>query len=219
MEHTSDLHTEFDLERNRTFDLILAGLRTEVASHTGLLIERLNDFSVGTLNGDGRHEVLQLFTCGIQHLKDGAPGGKPGTLTAALTKASLRSGAFAAAIGIKPPQFEQTLQLTDLTSGYDQAIFLCRRLREAATADFLKSRQMIERHLQKADTKHIYSSGASIDDFDTGKLKRQLIVTFNGLCRAYEEISAELRENLESVPRPNAPTPPARPTSGRFTLQ
>src|SRR5262245_21133555 len=97
----------FYQHRDETFDKVIALVDAHVRAASPSLLLDFNEMSEEKLHAGAEKEVWSLFLQGIRHLKDGAPDHQPGSMTEALSRASLRSGAFAAALGVKPPQFEQ----------------------------------------------------------------------------------------------------------------
>ena len=130
--------------------------------------------------------MWSLLLRGVKHLKSGAPGGVPGSMTEALSQVSLRAGHFAAALSIKPPQFERMYFTMKCANGEEAALFFCRRLVEAAEGDLLKSRQIIQ---HKIVTEKPAGDNA-------GALKRQMAVSFDVLAETYARVCREFKEDI-----------------------
>ena len=122
-------------------------------------------------------------------------------MTEALSQTSLRSSAFAAALGVKPPQFEPMYFSVDYKTGHEAALFFCRRLIEAAEGDLSKSRQIIQ---QKILLEKPNSAGN-----DAVFLKRQMAFSFEVLADTYSRACQEFKSALPAAP------PSARPKPGQ----
>lgn len=146
---------KYEIERIQTLDLVLGLIEGRLTAFPAVILETP---STPSTHGAQR-EAWQLLAAGVTHLKEGGPvidikDGKPvhapGLLTTALSKASLRSSALAASLGIPAPRFEQMLLTATYDSGHDEAYFLCKRLVEATLEDTTKSEQMIRTKIAKA---------------------------------------------------------------------
>src|SRR5262245_38819405 len=120
----------FNQHRTETFDKVIALIEGRVRTAVPAVLLRFDEVSLDALRGGAEKEVWGLFLSGIRHLKSGAPGGGAGALTEALARTSLRAGTLAASLGVAVPQFEQLSVDAKPASGYDAAIFSCRRLVE-----------------------------------------------------------------------------------------
>jgi hypothetical protein len=174
---------DFLRQRCETFSKVIALVDGHTKAATPTVVIRLQEKSPDALRANAAVEAWSLFLNGIRHLKDGAPDGQPGAMTEALSRASLRASPFAAALGIRPPHFEPLYFSVDYTTGAEAALFLCRRLVEAAAADFPKSRQIIQ---QK-----ILSEKPAVDT-----LKEQMALSFDVLAETYERVCGELKSAL-----------------------
>src|SRR3954468_9678627 len=115
---------DFIRQRDETFNKVIARLKNRKGTATPVVILHLQEKSPDTLRANAEKEVWSLFLNGVQHLKDGAPDKQPGSMTEALSRASLRASPFAAALGIRTPQFEPIYFSVDYTTGAEAALFL-----------------------------------------------------------------------------------------------
>lgn len=191
----------FNAARHETFGRIAALIDARIAAIPRSLLLSVTDISIDTSRDDAMRECWSLLKSGILHLQSGAPGGKAGSMSGALTKASLRASALAAALGIPKPEFEAILLPVDgYSTGQEAAVFLCRRLSEAAEADLTASKTLINKKIQE---------GANADplDFTTTtkereEMKRQVIFSFNMLTAAYSCVCGDLRDMLDGLTPP-----------------
>jgi hypothetical protein len=174
---------DFNQQRDAAFDKVIVLVDQRVKAATPVVVLHLQEKSPDTLRANAAGEVWSLFLNGIRHLKDGAPDGQPGAMTEALSRTSLRASPLAAALGIRPPQFEPIYFSIDYTTGDEAVIFLCERLIEAAEADFPKSRQIIQ---QK-----ILTEKPAMDT-----LKEQMALSFEVLAETYARVCGEMKELL-----------------------
>lgn len=188
----------FYQHRDETFNKVIALIDTHLHAATPSILLSFNEMSPEKIQAGAEKEVWSLFMRGIRHLKEGAPASQPGSMTEALSQASLRSSTFAAALGVKPPQFEQMYFSIDYTNGHEAALFFCRRLIEAAEGDLSKSRQIIQ---QKILTEK--PSGTP----DAEALKKQMAFSFNVLAETYGRACRDLKSALPEI------TPPVSPKS------
>jgi hypothetical protein len=173
----------FKRQRDAAFSKVITLIDGRISAATPIVIVHLQEKSPDTLRANATVEVWSLFLNGIRHLKNGAPDGQPGSMPGALARACLRASPLAAALGISAPQFEPIYFSIDYTTGTEAALFLCRRLVEAATADFPKSRQLIQ---QK-----ILTEKPVVDT-----LKEQMALSFDVLAETYERVCGEIKEVL-----------------------
>lgn len=178
---------DFFPQRDETFSKVIAYVDARIKTATPIVVLRLEEKSPDTLRANASIEVWSLFLNGIRHLKDGAPDSQPGAMTEALSRTSLRSSPLAAALGIRPPQFEPIYFSIDYTTGAEAALFLCRRLVEAAETDFPKSRQLIQQKIL-----------AEKPAMDT--LKEQMALSFDVLAGMYVNVCGELKSTLSLLP-------------------
>jgi hypothetical protein len=195
----------FHQQRSEAFDKVIALIDERVKTAAPPLLLRFDEMSTESMRQSAEKETWSLFRRGIQHLKNGAPQNQPGSITEALSRMSLRSGSFAAALGVKPPQFEQMYFSVNYTTGYEAALFFCRRLIEAAEGDLPKSRQIIHLKMMAETPAGAFGPGAEKNDLRT--LKRQMAFSLNVLAETYGVACHEFKEALSGL------TPPARPNS------
>jgi hypothetical protein len=165
-------------QRGEAFDRVIALLESRVKAATPSLLLQPENISPDSLRTTAEKESWSLFLRGVQHLKDGAPGGGPGAMTEALARTSLRASDLAAALGVRPPQFEPLYFNVDYTTGAEAVLFYCRRLAEAAAGDFPKSRQIIQQKILAEKP-------------PAGELKTQMALSFDVLAETYERICRE----------------------------
>ncbi len=181
-EHSED----FIRQREAAFNQVITLVDGHIKAVTPVVVLHLQEKSPDTLRANAAVEVWSLFLNGIKHLKDGAQGGQPGAMAEALSRTSLRASPLAAALGIRPPQFEPLYFSIDYTTGTEAALFLCRRLVEAAEGDFPKSRQLIQ---QK-----ILAEKPAVDT-----LKEQMALSFDVLAGTYERVCGEMKTELATL--------------------
>ena len=176
---------DFERRRDATFDRVILSLDQRIHAASPSLLLHLQEMSPERLRVDAKREAWSLLLQGVRHLKSGAPGNRPGSMTEALSRASLRSSALAAALGVRPPQFEQIYFSVDYTSGEEAALFLCNRLIEAAEGDMAKSRQLIQQKI--------------LAEKPAEALKKQMALSFDVLAKMYAEACGELKTELENT--------------------
>jgi hypothetical protein len=204
----SDDHDKtFHRNRSETFDLVIALIDARVKAAAPVLLLRFDEMSADSMRRSAEKEAWSLFLNAIRHLKNGAPDSQPGALTEALSRMSLRSSSFAAALGVKPPQFEQMYFSVDYTTGREAALFFCLRLVEAAKGDLSKSRQIIGQKIMTE--KPAGAFGAAAGENDLNALKKQMAFSFNVLAETYEHACREFKAALEGF------TPPPPKSSGQ----
>ena len=195
----------FQQHRNETFDQVIRLINGRIKSVNPSILLHLGEMSAESLNQGVAKEVWSLFLNGIQHLKDGAPDHQPGSMTEALSRMSLRSSSFAAALGVKPPQFEKMYFSVDYTNGHEAALFFCHRLIEAAMGDLSKSKQIIQQRMLLE--KPAGAFGVEADKEKVDALKRQMAFSFNILSEGYAEACKEFKADLEKLATPVRPKP------------
>ena len=176
----------FSQQRNAAFSKVIALVEGRIGAAAPVIILHLQEKSPDTLRANATIEAWSLFLNGLRHLKNGAPEGKPGSMHESLSRASLRASPLAAALGISPPQFEPIYFSIDYTTGTEAAIFLCRRLVEAAETDFPKSRQLIQQKIL-------------VEKPDMDALKEQMALSFDVLAGTYERVCGEIRAELAKL--------------------
>ena len=173
-------------QREKTFDTVITILNERVRFTTPVVVLHTQEKSPETLRANAEKEVWSLFLNGIRHLKNGAPNERPGSMPEALSRTSLRASPFAAALGIRPPQFEPIYFTIDYTTGHEAVLFLCRRLIEGSESDFAKSRQIIQ---QKILTEKPAE----------GVLKEQMALSFDVLAETYLRACSEIKSALTTI--------------------
>jgi|GEM_PF-1260485 len=144
---TDQNNPRFQGDRYLTLRKVLETIEAQQAAIAPTLIIDISLTAPGAMRESAEKEAWSLLASGVKHLMDGAPGGAPGSMTGALSKASMRSSSLASSVGVKPPQFEQMYFNVEYTTGYEAAIFDCKRLIEAAEGDLPKSRQIIQQKI------------------------------------------------------------------------
>ncbi len=179
----------FSQSRRETWERIAALIDARIAALPVGILLNPDDLSLDASRNSAARECWTLLKAGVLHLKSGAPSGKEGSMAGALTRASLRSSALAAALGIKKPQFEQMFFSVDgYSTGQEAALFLCRRLVEAAEADLDASRRKI---------------GKVVREENAADMKQQIAFSFQMLAGIYGGVCRDMREMLDGF------TPPA----------
>lgn len=201
----------FQQARSDTFDAVIALIDKRIQAAIPALLLRYDEISETNLRENAEKESWSLFLRGVSHLKNGAPGNQPGSITEALSRMSLRSSTLAASIGIKPPQFEPLYFSVNYTAGDEAALFFCRRLIEAATGDLLKSRQIIHQKMMREKPDAAFGDGADLENIKA--LKRQMAFSFNVLADAYSHACHDFKETLSGMiaPRPRISRAPDSP--------
>lgn len=110
-----------------------------------------------------RRTSWELLCAGLSHLADGGRNGQMGALTAAVSRASLRSAPLASALGIPAPVFALTTDIGPCHTSHAQAVFFARRMTEAVISDIDVSAPIIARALAADST---VSSAAGRAYFD-----------------------------------------------------
>lgn len=152
--------------RNATFDALIARLDARLSAFSPALDDTASN---------ARRECLGLLRAGVLHLKSGA-------LNEALSKASLRSCALAAALGLRTPKFEPVYFNVDDADGARAALFLCEKLLEGARADFDRSRALLQQKI--------------LSEKPPEPLKLQMAASCEALSVAYAEACETLAELL-----------------------
>lgn len=110
-----------------------------------------------TLSDAAACESWHLLRAGLDHLAEGAPCQQAGSLTLAVSKASLRSSSLAATLAVPAPVFAAvTVPQPCHADDRDAALFITRRLCEATLSDIDKSTDILARAIQiRRDTQDI----------------------------------------------------------------
>ncbi len=195
---SEDRDQDFDQQRNAAFDAIIALLDDRRRAASPAVLLNFSEMAADQLRESALRESWSLFLNGVFHLKNGAPGNRPGSMIEALARASLRSSAFAAALGIRPPQFEPIYFSVDYATGHEAAVFFCRRLVEAAEGDLAKSTQIIRQKITLE--KPVTAFGTDIvHPVTVDILKRQMVFSFNVLAETYGQACREFKSSLSST--------------------
>lgn len=192
----------FRQARDETLNRVLSLLQTKIDGLNPPLLLNINEIAPTLALQAAERESWALLQSGVLHLKNGAPGNQPGSMAEALSKASLRRSSLAAALGIKPPQFEQIYFPADFSTGHEAAIFFCARLSEAVEGDILKSRQILQQKVYAADT----AATLNLPDREREDFRRQTVTAFNMLVKSHAAVCRAFRAELSAM-KP----PPARP--------
>lgn len=196
----------FHQQRNDTFDQVIAFVDAHIRATAPAVLLNFSEIAMDQLRESSRRESWELFLNGVRYLKDGAPDNKPGSMPEALARMSLRSGAFAAAIRIRPPQFEPVYFSVEYATGQEAALFFCQRLVAAAEMDLAKSAQIIRQKI--AQEKPAGAFGVDIaDPVSLQALKRQMVFSFNVLAETYGQTCRDFKAALPVI----APSSPAGP--------
>lgn len=239
----ADPNDRFAQERSQTFDRILEIIEAKAKATAPALITDIHSLSPGALQESAEKESWSLLAKGLRHLKDGAPGGQPGSMAGALSRSSLRNAALASSLGVKPPQFEQMYFQVDYSTGHEAALFYTKRLIEAAEGDFSKSRQIIQQKISSEkpfgafgimtdvdpELRDIFEAVRQSTGVDAGPkpdadavphknlaaMRKQMMTSFNMLVDSYTEACKTLRQELENIPAPKPPQPPKQDKRGQ----
>lgn len=220
-------------DRSATYDRMLLLAKQQVDALPLALVTDFHALSPTAAANDAKREVWQLVARGIQHLKDGAPGGEAGSISSAIEKASLRNSSLAQTLGVKPPKYEaQEFDMPFFQSGQEEAIFWAARLSEALLTDLDTSKAKITEKLATAKPSQAFGTDADaaqlqkiFDAVKTGNgapavpqrdlvdLRKQTILSFNYLVDAYAVTLPAFKAQLNSLPelpRPQRPHAPSK---------
>lgn len=196
--------TQNSPERLAAFDRILELVASQTPKRTSVISD-ITAVSIAQSREAALRESCRLLTDAIMHLRNGGQNSDGGLLTTALAKASLRSSALASSLGVLPPKYEQAVFVADHTSPHDEAVFLCKRLLEAAKGDIIKSRQLLGQKIF-VDTAHGQNA--------TPELRQNMAQSFNALIGAYEMVCNTLYADISALtpppPKPSASGPDLR---------
>lgn len=211
----------FSHDRDKAYRAILKAVNARMLAVPATVITSLHEFSPAEAKGGAEREAWQLFYAGIAHLKEGAPGGKPGSLHEALSRASIRNASFAAGLGVAPPVFEASDfgKMPEQKTGTAEALFMCKRLLEAAEADLALSRRHIanamathnpaeafgdtplliaDPELEKIARAAKLKTDSFVPASDLAALRKQMVLSFNFLMDAYSSAGKELLRELKN---------------------
>lgn len=227
-----DSDADYRKTRAETFDEILKVIEARKSAVPVVFSASIHLLAPEAAQNGALREAWGLLGAGVSFLKDGGPQGQGGSLPGALEKTSLRVSALAASLGVRRPAFEETFYMGLHDSGRDEAIFLTRRLIEAANADIDPSRKAIAAQLLRANPaaafgmetpgsdpalKAIFDAAhlpvppdAGAPAADVAALRRQTVLSFNALVSAFGEAASALKSQLELLPPPPAVKPGAR---------
>jgi hypothetical protein len=160
----------FALERDRTYDRIIAAVDKKANAIAPLLIVDIHTMAPGAVRQSAEREAWSLLGKGLRHLKSGAPGGKPGLFTEAVSRASLRNAPLAASYNVAVPKFESVYINLEFDSGAAEAVFYARRLLEALEADRDKSTQILQNHIAASDAAAAFGVPNAVTDPELSKI-------------------------------------------------
>ncbi len=218
-------------ERSATYDRMLLLAKQQADALPLVIVTDLHSLSPTSAANDAKREVWHLVARGIQHLKEGAPGGEAGSIAGAIEKASLRSSSLATTLGVKPPRYEaQEFDMPFFQNGHEEAIFFAARLSEALLGDLDTSKQKITEKLAAANPAQAFGSDADaaqlqkiFDAVKSGKgvpavpqrdlvdVRKQTILSFNYLVDAYAEVAQAFKAQLNDLPVAPRPQRPYHP--------
>ncbi|MBI1215580.1 MAG: hypothetical protein GC185_07165 [Alphaproteobacteria bacterium] len=164
-------------ERSKTYDRIIAAIDRHVNSIAPRLIVDIHTMAPTAVREGAEREAWSLFGKGLRHLKEGAPGGKPGLFTEALSKTSLRNAAIANGFNVKPPKYEAGYTNYEFDTGAAEAVFYARRLIEAAEEDLPKSTKAVQDKIATSDAE----SAFGLQDDDGGLSDPELSAIFEAV--------------------------------------
>jgi len=213
--------------RGETFDDILKLIDARKSAVPVIFSTTIHLLAPEAAQSGAQREAWTLLEAGVSFLKDGGPAGAGGSLPGALEKTSLRVSSLAASIGVRRPAFEETFYMGLHDTGRDEAIFLTRRLIEAANADIDPSRKAIAAQLTLTNPAAAFGIEAGVNDpalkaiFDAAHLsspknagapaeelaalRRQTVLSFNALVAAFTEATTVLKASLDTLPLPQPP--------------
>jgi len=231
-------------ERSDTFDRILKHIDDRISEVPLVLATNLHAVSPTSARNGADRDCWQLLRRGVAHLKDGAPGGEPGSLSGAVEKACIRASSFASGIGVKTPAFENAQPEDDFATGREEALYMVRSMLVSITEDLPKSQQVIGAKMAQSDMSQAFgasgpladpelraifaavqkSTGAAGPEIENGvskddvaDLRKQAVVSFNALLSAFKDSTANLSQTLDTLPTHNPrPKPPSKGQSFDF---
>lgn len=163
------LDSSFDpgqLVYRETMDALIEIADRRIGQNVPALIIDLHDTGSALWTASAQRESWQLLKNGLQHLKEWAPGREPGSITAALTKTSLRSSAMAVSLGVLPPQFVDVEYEKKPLQPKQEALFIADQLVTISMGNIQKSHDTIA----KAITEDKVMSALGIDNVELKKL-------------------------------------------------
>jgi hypothetical protein len=222
---------QYQQDRNAAYDRILSLVQRHIDAIPIEMTIDLSLISPSKARDAAERDVWKLFLSGIQHLKNGGQMNDAGSFANAVSKASMRNAPMAATLGLKPPQFEENYFAVDFDSGAAEAVFLSRRLLEAAASDAPKSQQLIRQKLgftaplvmpdtnavQDPELRGVFDAAqksatpkdAGEDDM-LAKLRRHTVLSFNLFCEVYAPAAATLKGEIAELFSQPPPKPGLR---------
>lgn len=164
-----DFNPSFDpgqLVYRETMDALIEIADRRIDRNVPVLITDLHDAGAALWTAGAERESWQLLKNGLQHLKEWAPGREPGSITTALTKASLRSSAMAASLGVLPPRFADVDYEKKPLEPKQEALFIADQLVTISMNNVRKSHDVIA----KAITEDKVMAALGIDNAALKKL-------------------------------------------------
>lgn len=240
---TNTPQTAYDADRAAAYEKIIAAAESHAQAVTPMLITNIHVMAPGAARQSAEREAWTLLGKGLRHLQAGAPGGKPGLFTEAVTKASLRNASIASGYNVPAPRFEQGYLNVDFDGGAAEAVFYARRLLEACAADADKSTQMVQMKIATSDAALAFRAPNDIADADLSKifdaiksgapavpapqapdkdalaaLRRQAMMTLTFLKDAYAEANKTLTQDIDGIVKTllaNDTPAPKKPSKGK----
>ena len=215
-------NSSFIAERDSAYAQLLDAIGRHESALPAMLITDIRALAPAAAKSGAAREAWGLYAAGIAHLRAGAPGGAPGGFGEALARVSIRNASLAAGLGIAPPLYAETglLGRPLQASGLQEAIFVCRRLVEAAEADLALSRRQIAQglalhnpadafgaqsptahdpELEKIARAAQLRADSGIADADLAAMRKQLVLCFNFLVEAYQDAGRSLRADIDAL--------------------
>lgn len=192
-----------DAQRRGTLTVLIRQLDLRIQEltpqkTTGLLLD-IRALHPGLTVQQAQRESWTLLRAGVAHLCDGGPGKQPGMLTTAVSKASLRSAALSASIGVAAPVFELAYDMTPKEDGHAEAVFHLKRMTEAVENDIERSVSLIRQILVSPDKRPYITM--------TKDVLRQNIIFFENLHKAHASSCGSLMEMIKNLKPPRPPEP------------
>ena len=244
-------HPEFLAARNATLDRVItiASERIQVVRHHIFTEDQLfHDREMGperhrNMELDAvdcaEREAWNLILQGFKHLRNGGPGGKPGMVSFAASKATLRNSALANSLGIKPPRFVEIPREVKYHTGHEEALLECQGMITDLHRDAPRSKKIIEKTLMNEDMAEAFGVDATsprdlrrlfkivqkktgiappkdAEDYrekfqqDIRSLHGHIIYAFELLHKAYVQTCEELDTRLRHFPAESTQIKPPR---------
>lgn len=227
----------FQKDYTNTCDALLNHIKQQQDALPVALVTSYQSLSHKDAEHSSKRNALDLFYNAIDHLKSGAPGGKPGLFSTAVEKASLRSSQLAASFGVRPPKYQDMPHVMTYKNGTEAACLYALRLIEAAEADMPKSTHALRQGMFETNAAPAFGHGFEDDIItedlkkmfklsgmtekehpdpaDTLTLQRQNKLAYDALVKSYAEVCAELKQTIKDmIPEPpqtrRSPKTPSR---------